>query len=269
MNPKSALTVLLLLLGFSSTGYGQLADPNEAGITYGHMHLNVPDVEAHRALWVEHFGGVSVDKGPLRTVRLENTVIIFNEAEPSAGARETVMDHFGVKVRSIENFLAKWRAAELEVGREFIGAEGQSNAYVMMPGGVYVELQEDQQLSREISGYHIHFITQNAPELLDWYTEFLGTEIRPRGSIGTTTNVPGMNLSFGEAQQARKPSRGTSYDHIGFEVDNLEQFCEQLIQRGYTLDVAYRDIPAIGLKIAFLTDPHGTYIELTEGLHDY
>lgn len=262
-------TALFSLLLISLPAFGQLAEPNEAGIAYGHIHLNVPDVEAHRALWVEHFGGVLVDKGPLKTVRLENVIVIFNEAEPTAPARETVMDHFGVKVRNIAAFLSKWRAAGLPVGREFTGAEGQTNAYVTMPGDVYVELQEDQQLSKEVSGYHIHFFTQNSAELLDWYTELLNVEIRPRGTIANTTNVPGMNMSFAETPQPRKPTRGTSYDHIGFEVDNLEEYCNELIRRGYTLDVAYRDIPAIGLKIAFLTDPHGTFIELTEGLHDY
>jgi hypothetical protein len=32
-------------------------------------------------------------------------------------------------------------------------------------------------------------------------------------------------------------------------------------------DVTYRKIPALGLSLAFLTDPWGTYIELTEGLN--
>jgi hypothetical protein len=31
-------------------------------------------------------------------------------------------------------------------------------------------------------------------------------------------------------------------------------------------DVPHRKIPALGLSLAFLTDPWGTYIELTEGL---
>ena len=32
------------------------AVPNDAGLTYGHVHLNVSDVELHKQLWVEHFG---------------------------------------------------------------------------------------------------------------------------------------------------------------------------------------------------------------------
>jgi hypothetical protein len=30
--------------------------------------------------------------------------------------------------------------------------------------------------------------------------------------------------------------------------------------------VPYRTVPALGIAIAFFTDPWGTYIELTEGL---
>ncbi len=58
-------------------------------------------------------------------------------------------------------------------------------------------------------------------------------------------------------------------DHIGFEVDNLEAFCQQLEAKGVTLDRPYTRIDELGIAIAFLTDPDGTYIELTEGLDNY
>jgi hypothetical protein len=32
------------------------------------------------------------------------------------------------------------------------------------------------------------------------------------------------------------------------------------------MSVPYRKVPALGIAIAFFTDPWGTYIELTEGL---
>ena len=54
-------------------------------------------------------------------------------------------------------------------------------------------------------------------------------------------------------------------DHNRFKVRNLEQFCEDLEARGVEFDVPYsRD--AAWRASAFLTDPWGTYIELTEGL---
>lgn len=266
MRVLSSFLMLLLLAG---TAQAQLAVPNEAGLTYGHVHLNVTDMELHKKLWVEHFGGTVVVKGTLTAVRMPNMMVVLTDRDPTGGSQGTVMDHFGFKVRNIATFLAKWRAAGLPVGREFIGAEGQPNAYVMMPDDVYVELQEDQALPVEISPYHIHFYTPEFESLLAWYTELLNIEVRPRGSITSTTNVPGMNLSFANSNEPRLATKGRSIDHIGFEVDDLEAFCKLLEAKGIAFDVAYRDVPTIGLKIAFITDPSGVYIEFTEGFDEY
>lgn len=263
------LPSLLLIVLFSSTASAQLATPNPAGLTYGHVHLNVSDIELHKQIWVEHFNGVVVQKGFLTAVRLPNMLVALSPTEPTMGSRETVMDHFGFKVRDMDAFLEKWRAAGLEVGRVFTGAEGQTNAYVMLPDDVYVEMQEDQGLSEEITGYHVHFILPESEELLAWYTDIFGLEIKPRGSIATTTNVPGMNLSFGNSNSPRLPTRGASMDHIGFEFDDLEAFCKELEAKGIEFDVPFTDVPSIGLKIAFITDPAGTYIELTQGYDEY
>ncbi len=264
-----ALSTFLMLLLLAGTAQAQLAVPNEAGLTYGHVHLNVTDMELHKKLWVEHFGGTVVVKGSLTAVRMPNMMVVLTDRDPTGGSQGTVMDHFGFKVRNLATFLAKWRAAGLPVGREFIGAEGQPNAYVMMPDDVYVELQEDQALPVVISPYHIHFYTPEFESLLAWYTELLNIEVRPRGSITSTTNVPGMNLSFANSNEPRLATKGRSIDHIGFEVDDLEAFCKLLEAKGIAFDVAYRDVPTIGLKIAFITDPSGVYIEFTEGFDEY
>lgn len=248
----------------------QLAEePDENGIRYGHMHLNVSDVARHKELWMEHFNGVEADRGSLQAVRFPDMLILFSENEPTGNSRDSVMHHFGFKVRDIEAFLQQWRDDGLSVDAEFIGAEGQKNAYVTMPDGVLVELQEDQALSTEVSAYHIHFFTPRYEELMDWYTDIFSLEVRSRGSIETTTNVPGMNISFGDADEERAPTQGRAIDHIGFEVENLEAFCRQLEEQGIEFDVPYREIESLGLAIAFFTDPAGGYIELTEGLDDF
>ncbi|MDP6579133.1 MAG: VOC family protein [Vicinamibacterales bacterium] len=262
------LTAVALSL-IVSPANAQLAVPNEAGLTYGHVHLNVTDVDLHTQIWVEHFGGVATQKGPLRAVRMAGTVIVFTEREPTGPSQGSVMDHFGVKVRDTGKWLEKWKAAGYTVDSEFTGAEGQHNAYVTLPDGVRVELQEDQMLPQEVVGYHVHFFTPEFESLLDWYVDVFGLEKRPRGRIETTTNVPGMNMSFGNTQGEYVPSQGRAIDHIGFELDDLEAFCEQLKAKGIEFDVEYREIDSIELKIAFLTDPAGTYIELTEGLDRY
>jgi len=57
-------------------------------------------------------------------------------------------------------------------------------------------------------------------------------------------------------------------DHIGFEVKDLKSFTDHLAADGIKLDVPLTDATSkMGLKIAFITDPFGTYIELTEGLN--
>lgn len=262
------LTGLLFCL-LPIVAFAQLASPNDDGLTYGHVHLNVTNIDEHVAIWTEHFGATRVDKGPLTAVRMPSMVIIFTEREPSMGSRETLMDHFGVKVRNIDKFAARWTAAGYEMGTPFTGAEGQTNAYVTLPDGVYVELQEDQGLHEEITGYHVHFYSQEPEALLAWYTDLFGLDIRPRGSIATTTNVPGMNLSFSRSRQPRQVTQGAAIDHIGFEVTNLEAFCQRLAARGIEFDVPYREVPAIGLAIAFITDPQGVRIEFTEGLDAY
>ena len=79
--------------------------------------------------------------------------------------------------------------------------------------------------------------------------------------------LPGGEVDFRKAQQAEAPTKGRSLDHIGFEVRNLEEFCKKLQADGVTFEMAYREMPQLGgLKLAFLTDPEGTRIELTEGL---
>ena len=75
-----------------------------------------------------------------------------------------------------------------------------------------------------------------------------------------------MNLSFTKTDTALAGTKGRSLDHIGFEVRDLESFTKKLEASGMKFDVPYRKVPRLGIAIAFLTDPWGTYIELTEGL---
>ena len=93
-------------------------------------------------------------------------MITLAEQKPTMDSIETAMHHFGFKVRRMDRFLDKWRAAGLKVGSMFLGAEGQLNAYVTLPDGVEVEMQEDQGLQEEITGYHVHWYVDNAAEIL-------------------------------------------------------------------------------------------------------
>jgi catechol 2,3-dioxygenase-like lactoylglutathione lyase family enzyme len=262
------VTAILTWL-LASPAFAQLAPPNAAGLTYGHVHLNVSDIELHKKIWSEQFGGVVVVKGPLTAVKFPGMLIALNNRAPSGPSQGTVMDHFGFKVKDIQAHLAKWRAAGLEVQSEFTGAEGFPNAYIMAPDGVRVELQEDKTQAEDVIGYHVHFITPDYEKEMQWYVDTFGAVPFKRGSIATTANVPGMNLSFGNSREATIGTKGRAIDHIGFEFDDLAAFCKQLEAKGIKFDVPYRDVPSIGLKIAYITDPSGVYIELTQGYDQY
>jgi len=261
----SAAVALLV----ASPAHAQLAAPNASGVTFAHVHLNVADMEFHKNLWVEQFGGVLVQKGPLVTVRFPNFLIALQGRAPTGDSQGSIMDHFGFKVRNMAVALEKWRAAGLPVGREFMGAEGQKNAYVMAPDGIRVELQEDPELENEVEGYHVHFFTEQFEELLDWYVDMFSLRKGPRGNIETTAWAPGQNLSFAGTQTERAATQGRAIDHIGFEVEDLKSFVEMMESRGVTFDLGYTEIASIELKIAFFTDPSGVRVELTEGFDKY
>ncbi len=263
------LLTAALTLSLASPAYAQLAAPDDAGMTFGHVHLNVSDLELHKALWLEHFGGELVERGPLTVIKYPGMLLALRERAPTGGSQGTVMDHFGFKVRDIDAILASWRAAGYDVQSEFTGAEGFPNAYVVAPDGVRVELQEDPMQREDVVGYHIHFITPEYEELMGWYVETFGVVPFQRGTIATTANAPGMNLSFGDSEMAGAATQGRAIDHIGFEVEDLAATIRGLEALGVTLDVDYREVPSIGLNIAYLTDPSGVYIELTEGYDDY
>jgi catechol 2,3-dioxygenase-like lactoylglutathione lyase family enzyme len=261
--------IAALALSVASPAAAQLAAPNDAGVTMGHVHLNVKDAELHKKIWIDHFAATPVTREGFTGVKIPGMVILFRQQAATGSSEGTVMDHFGLKVRSLQDVLQKWRAAGYQVQREFKGAEGFPNAYVIGPDEVKIELQEDTALPSKVMAYHLHYILADHLKLRDWYVETFSAVARKRGTHDSA-DVPGMNLTF--QTSATPPTLGTkgrNVDHVGFEVKNLEAFCKKLEARGIKLDVPYRKLPERGIAIAFLTDPAGDYIELTEGLDKF
>ena len=77
---------------------------------------------------------------------------------------------------------------------------------------------------------------------------------------------PGVTLNFSPSPDPVVGTPGRAVDHIGFEVKNLEAFTKKLQADGIKLDRPYTKVAALDIAIAFITDPWGTSIELTEGL---
>lgn len=262
--PLPALALNLLV-----SSYAQLAPPGEAGIAMGHVHLNVTDVEAQKKFWVEQFDAKPLAREGLTGVKVPGMLILFNRKAPLHGSEGTVLDHFGFKVRSRDEMVKSCRAAGYTIAREFTGSEGFPNAYVIGPDGVKVEMQEDTSLKVRAIAQHLHYLLPDPLKLRAWYVDNFAMQATKRGPHDSA-DIPGMNLTFAPTRGKTDTStKGGIIDHVGFEIKNLAAFCQKLEAKGIKLDAPYRKIPDLGIAIAFLTDPSGVYIELTEGLDAY
>ena len=106
-----------------------------------------------------------------------------------------------------------------------------------------------------------------------WYARVLGGAPGKCTSVGAPdgsdcVDVPGVSLAMSQGETKLDPTAGRSLDHIGFEVKNLEAFTKKLEAEGIKLDRPYTKVPQLGIAVAFIKDPWGTNIEMTEGLAD-
>jgi catechol 2,3-dioxygenase-like lactoylglutathione lyase family enzyme len=269
MNLRTVVACSFLPL---AAAMAQLAPPNDAGVTMGHIHLVVKDVEAQKTFWVTEMGGTLVKNGPIELIQFPGVFIMLRKADPAAPPAPppagAIVNHFGFVVRDMPGALARWKAASLQIDP----TQNPNEVYVHAPDGIRVEVYGVPSLATEVKMNHIHFYAPDIPGIKAWYVTVFGATPGQRPCVGCakirmieTGDLPGVNLSF-DAGKEVAPTKGRSIDHIGFEVKDLDAFAKNLEEQRIKLDVAVRQIPNSKTKIAFLTDPWGTYIELTEGL---
>lgn len=253
-------TILASLVILPAALLAQLPAPNVAGVSAGHMHMMVRDPEAHKKIWVEALGAQVVNSGSLELLKLPGIFLVLGKAETAEGSEGSSVDHFAFRAKDLPATKAKLAAAGVPIVRD-----DPREIVAMFPDKVKVEFYAAPELSVPLEHYHVHFYTPDPDALRAWYVKHLGATTTPRGNA-SITNVPGVDFSFRKTDKPQAATKGRSLDHIGFEVKGLEAFCKKLEAEGVTFDGPFRDVPRIGLKIAFVLDPAGTRIELTEGL---
>jgi catechol 2,3-dioxygenase-like lactoylglutathione lyase family enzyme len=283
---KSRLTLLLpamLVVSVAPTASAQLMAAKDGPIVYGHHHLNTANVEAQKRFFVDTLGGtlIKIGSNHAEVVKFPNVLIFFrpNQA-PTGGTRGTTVNHIGfsvpnlrqavdrIKANGFEMITRTEAAADRVVKDDIAGpaqAGGASIAFALAPEGVKVELVENKQQAIPITLHHVHFFNPKNVEMQAWYVKTFGARSRTGGAF-PAADLPGVALNFSPSTDPVVGTQGRALDHIGFEVKNLEEFCKKLEADGIRLAVPYRNVPALGIAIAFMTDPWGTYIELTEGL---
>lgn len=228
----------------------------------GHVHLSVQDVDAQRKFWVA-FGGTPVKNGALELIQFPGVYVMLRKGDPSGPSVGSVINHVGFNAKDSAASVVKWKAAGLnpEAGNN----PGQY--FFTTADGLRIEIIEDKNIEVPLKFHHVHFNfpPNESTAAQAWYARTFDARpgLRGRQKAG---DIPGANLTYGEAKEQTVPTKGRALDHIGFEVPDMEQFAQKLEAQGLKFDIAPRTVPNGTTKIAFITDPWGTYIELTQGL---
>jgi catechol 2,3-dioxygenase-like lactoylglutathione lyase family enzyme len=274
----------LLVLVPASTSSAQLVAAKDGPIVYGHHHLNVTSADEHKKFWVDALGGVPTRIGTnqIEIVKFPNALLFMRAQKPSGGTKGSTLDHIGFSVPSLPPVIDRIKAggfrmvtaseapANIPVKGDIGVVEGGGPvtgiAYALAPDDVKVELVEMKGQSAPIMSHHLHFFGAQT-DMHAWYMKIFGaTTAASANPAFLTARLPGLGMNFTASKEPVAGTQGRALDHIGFEVKNLEAFTKKLESQGIKLAVAYRQVPALDIGIAFITDPWGTYIELTEGL---
>ncbi len=245
--------------------FAQLPAPNDSGVSTGHIHLIVNDPDAQKKVWVDALGAQVTKAGALEMLKLPGVFIVVGKARtaPAGGSDGSTVNHFGFLMKSYADINAKLVAANVALPTD---RADRKQMIAEFPEGVRVEFIEDANISTPLTFHHIHIGTTDQESLRAWYVKTFGAKAGKRGDYPSAV-VPGGEVDFRKEEKAMAATKGRSLDHIGFEVKGLEAFCKKLQADGVQFDMAYREMPQLdGLKIAFILDPVGTRIELTEGL---
>jgi extradiol dioxygenase family protein len=269
-----------MVLIVSSSAGAQLASPNKAGVSMGHLHYQVRDIEANKRFWMA-LGGTPIAYADAVVVKFPDVLVFLTQGDSAGGTDGSVVNHVAFRVQSFSTV----EAAGLKVTRlaNFPGV-GSTNT----PEGERIELFENAALNltfAQDAGYrdataerhnrplpipiafhhvHLYLPAGNVAEAKAWYAKTFDG-IPGKRSNYDAVDLPGINLNFSEGPRPTVPTKGRMLDHLGFEIRDLQAFCRRLEGLGVQFERPYAKDSA-GIASARLTDPWGTSIELTEGL---
>jgi catechol 2,3-dioxygenase-like lactoylglutathione lyase family enzyme len=279
---RSIISLLALVSGMPALGQITAAGP----VVNGHHHFNAGDIAEHTRFWVDTLGGTAGTFASGTPIAIfPNALIFMRDQDPTGGMIGSVVNHVAFSVKDLRATVDRVKAAgfamittaEAPAGVEVvddigvIGGDGPVSgiAYAQGPDGIKVELLEMRVQTQPIASNHIHFFGEDPLAMRAWYIANFGAVERPGSTNGIiSADLPGLGLSFSVGAPGLAPTVGRVLDHIGFEIENLEAFAAALAAKGVEFSTPFRRIDTIGLAIAFVVDPWGATIELTEGLRE-
>ena len=286
---KRSLALLLVFVGLlaaPATSHAQILVAKEGPVVYGHHHLNTTDMAAQKKFFVDTLGGrvrhIGTGARAQDIIEFPNVQLWFRPMQaPTGGTIGTTVNHIGFSVNDIKPLVAKIKAngykmittdsvaATVKVTDDVAAASPTTNiAFALGPEDVKVEFVEVKTQQAPIQLHHIHFFGQMNTDMQAWYAKTFGAKVLAAnpGSAFVQDQLPGVFLNFTPSPTPTVGTTGRALDHIGFEIKNLEAFTKKLEADGIKLDRPYTKVPELGIAIAFIKDPWGTNIEMTEGL---
>jgi len=281
-------TVLALVFSpfFPCAARAQVLTSSEP-VVYGHHHLNTTNMEAQKKFYVEALGGklLKIGANQQEVIAFPGVLMFFRPMQaPTGGTIGTTVNHIGFSVPDLRPLVAKIKAngfkmittdsvaATVKVTDDIAAASPTTNiAYALGPEDTKVEFVEVKTQTAPIQLHHLHFFGQQNTDMQAWYAKTFGAKVLPAnpGSAFVQDQLPGLFLNFTPSPTPTVGTTGRALDHIGFEIKNLEAFTKKLEADGIKLDRPYTKVAALGIAIAFIKDPWGTNIELTEGLDTF
>ena len=264
---RKSIFVLSLVSGLAAgAAWAQPYPPNGEGVTMGHWHLNSRDIDANKKIFVA-LGGTAIKSGDFDIVRFPGVNVYLNvrpgSPPASGGTVGSVVNHVGFLVSNVQDSVAKWKTAGVDVTPGNNGRTDQ--AFVVTSDGLRIEILEDKSQKVPIRHHHVHFFVPETAinDMQGWYGKLFGATPGTRSSF-KTAYVPGAELAFSKTGEPTVGTKGRVLDHIGFDVNNLDAFLKKAAAAGVTPAVAPTTNPKNGVSLAFIADPWGTYIELNQ-----
>ena len=260
-------SVVLLLVASAIPLEGQLTPPNTAGVRLGHIHLYVSDVAAQQKFWAA-MGGVPIANQKLEMIQFPGVFILLRRGETKGGTVGSIVNHLGFVWKDLPAAKAKWQAA----GYAIEPGEDPNHGYIAGPDGIRVEFSGDPSLQAPVRINHVHLYAADVSAMQAWYAKVVGGMPGPcaRGAApdgADCVDVAGVSLAMSKSDATLAPTAGRSLDHIGFEVNNLPDFLERMKAAGVTITQGLTPSNFVStMRVAFIADPWGTRMEITEGM---
>jgi len=264
---KLIVLVVVLLAALSSPAAAQLTTPNAAGVSLGHLHLYVSDVAAQQKFWAA-LGGVPVANQRLEMIQFPGVFILLRKGDTKGGTVGSIVNHLGFVWKDLPAAKAKWQAA----GYAIEPGDSPDHGYILGPDGIRLEFSADPSLQTPVKIAHVHLYPPDVPAMQAWYAKALGGVpapcVRAAAPDGADcVDVAGVSLAMSKSETTLDPTAGRSLDHVGFEVKNLPEFLKRMEAEGVTITQGLTPSNFITtMRVAFIADPWGTKMEITEGI---